>query len=208
MTKNNSHKNKGPKNSGSNNSEATNAPETENKNSAPVPAADDTNSSTDDESNTAEDNTATGNSEEGSSKPANTETQDEILETLKEVAKEDEKEVAAPIPEAPLEAEKVTYEEAKFVETKKPVELPEQLKVLANSIENLFKERDETSLPKLIEEDVKKHTANAALGVDIQYHYTNDEKTAGHITLKEFEHEVRVPATGEFTFGIDYSKGR
>lgn len=106
-----------------------------------------------------------------------------------------------------LDATTTTDSETSPAAETKP-EPPKQMTVLAESIERLFSERAATNLPKLIESQVKEHTANAARGIDIQYHYTNDEKTAGFIVLKEFEHEIRVPAEGELEFGVDYSKGR
>lgn len=82
--------------------------------------------------------------------------------------------------------------------------LPQQLCVLRDSLVKLFDDRNKTSLPKFCERQVLEFAGEANKGIAMEFLYSNDEKTKGHIVLKEFEHEVRVPAEGEFDFGPDF----
>lgn len=82
-----------------------------------------------------------------------------------------------------------------------------RIEVLERSINRCFEDHEKTALPKLTEAEVLSFVGKQGDGIKIEFIYTNDEKTSGYITLKEFDVIKRCPKVGEFTFGIDYSKG-
>ncbi len=83
-----------------------------------------------------------------------------------------------------------------------------RIEVLQRSIDRCFADHEKTILPKLTEAEVLNFIGNKGDGIKIEFIYSNDEKTSGYITLKEFDVEKRCPEAGEFNFGIDFSKGR
>ena len=82
-----------------------------------------------------------------------------------------------------------------------------QIDVTAAAINRVFEDHEKTTLAKLTEAQVMEFVGKKADGIKIEFHYDNDEKTRGFITLKEFDTLVRCPELGMFNFGIDYSKG-
>lgn len=87
----------------------------------------------------------------------------------------------------------------------KTTDLKEQGDILANSIINVFAEREKTSFPKLTEKDVRLFAKHALAQVTMYFVFENDEKTKGYINITEFGKTQRVPVEGSFNFGIDYS---
>ncbi len=78
------------------------------------------------------------------------------------------------------------------------------IEILAQHIDRIFAERAGTCLPGLTEREVRATAGANGKVVRMDFVYSNDEKTAGHINLTEFSKKMRCPAEGEYTFGIDY----
>ncbi len=84
-------------------------------------------------------------------------------------------------------------------ESKKPIH------ILQRSINKLFEDNSKTNLPRPHEAEVRSFSGPLGKEVNMEFIYSNDEKTAGKIKLKAFKDEVFCPEEGEFEFGIDYN---
>lgn len=72
-------------------------------------------------------------------------------------------------------------------------------------IEKLFNDKAKTSLPKIKPAGLIKFADAGNKGIELDIVFSNDEKTSGYVALKDATgKEVRVPAEGEFAFGIDF----
>lgn len=79
-----------------------------------------------------------------------------------------------------------------------------KLWALQSTINKVFEDRAQTSLPKLTETEIKAMCGKAGASVSMKFNF-NDDKTKGHIVLSEFDSEARCPVSGEFDFGFDYA---
>jgi len=106
-----------------------------------------------------------------------------------------------------VEAEAAAAKEAHLAELDRQKSLKEEnpkLWALQNTVNSMFAARDLTNLTKFTESEVRAVLGKTGLSVDLNFHFSNEEKTSGYITVKEFKTEVRCPLEGEFEFGIDY----
>lgn len=97
---------------------------------------------------------------------------------------------------------------ANIAHNEKMAELKEKshkLWMLTNTINACFAARATTNMAYLTESEIRHVCGPVGTSVSMKFHY-NEEKTKGHITLKEFDVETRVPAEGEFDFSFDYAK--
>ena len=109
-------------------------------------------------------------------------------------------EVMAAEAEAAKKANITENDRQKELKAKNP-----KLWALQNTINQAFAEREKTNLPKHTETEIRELAGKSGASVDMTFVYTNDEKTIGHIDIKEFDNEVRCPVQGEFNFGVDYA---
>jgi hypothetical protein len=80
--------------------------------------------------------------------------------------------------------------------------------IVAAAIEKCIADRGKTAMPPLTEKEIMGFVGKQAKLLDINFVYTDQiNKTKGYIEIKEFKTVIRVPKEGEFTFGIDYSRG-
>lgn len=105
------------------------------------------------------------------------------------------------------EAEFKAADEANKTEAARQDEMKEKspkIWTLQNTINAAFAANALTNLPSLCETDVRALCGKVGASVNLGFNL-NEDKTKGHITIKEFDVEARCPIEGEFDFGVDYT---